>query len=231
MYLSLIIPTLNEEKNVFELLNHLSDVPDIDQVEILVCDGQSQDRTAAVCANMNIPVVECERGRAVQMNKGARQAKGDVLYFVHADTRPPLSFVRDIRLALEEGYDMGSYRFRFDSANKLLKINNFFTRFNKMWTRGGDQSLFITREVFELLGGYREEFVIMEEYDLLRRAKGQDFRFKILPGDILVSARKYEGNSYLKVQFANLVVFNMFRLGYEPKRILKTYRRLIDYRS
>lgn len=231
MQLSIIIPTLNEEKNIGELLKHLSMAPKIDQAEIIVCDGQSEDRTVSICQNWKVRILECKRGRAVQMNAGAQAAKADILYFVHADTRPPLSFVQDIGQARTEGYDLGSYRFRFDSEKSLLKVNNYFTRFNQMWTRGGDQSLFISKEAFGSLNGYREEFVIMEEYDLLKRAKGLNLRFKVMPKDIVVSARKYEGNSYLRVQFANLVVFNMFRLGCRPQQILDTYRRLIDYRS
>ena len=99
-----------------------------------------------------------------------------------------------------------------------------------MWCRGGDQSLFIKSKVFNALGGYKEEYVIMEEYDLLRRAVDQ-YRFKLIPKDIIVSARKYKDNNYLRVQFANLIVFNMFKMGYEPQRLLDTYRRLISYRG
>jgi hypothetical protein len=165
------------------------------------------------------------------MNHGARSMDVDVYYFVHADTRPPLTFFHDIMGAVKQGYVLGSYRFKFDSPKFLLKINSFFTRFNRTWTNGGDQSLFIIAEAFELLNGYREEYVIMEEYDLLKRAKQLDYQFKVLPKDIMVSARKYSGNNYFRVQIANLVVFNMFRLGYQPQQILNTYRRLIDYRS
>lgn len=231
MQLSLIIPTLNEDQNIGDLLDHLSLSEHFEKIEVIVCDGGSEDQTVDICLNRGVTVLHCDRGRAKQMNAGAGLARGDVLYFVHADTRPPRTFWTDIRMAIEEDYHLGCYRFRFDSTNKLLLINNYFTRFNRMWTRGGDQSLFITRTAFERLNGFREEYVIMEEYDLLKRAGDHQFRFKIMPRDILVSARKYQGNSYLRVQFANLVVFNMFRLGYHPQRILKTYRRLIDYRS
>ena len=230
MFLS-IIPTLNEEENIRNLLPHLQTAIGQNDCEIIICDGGSRDATVQISHEFGVKVMRTVKGRAVQMNAGVREATGEIYYFLHADTRPPETFVDDIRQARDEGYDMGSYRFRFESKNPLLKINNYFTRFNKMWTRGGDQSLFITRSVFEILGGYREEFVIMEEYDLLRRAQEKKVHFKVMPNDIIVSARKYEGNSYLRVQFANLIVFNMFRRGYDPQRILDTYRKLIDYRS
>lgn len=232
MTISIIIPTLNEADNIGPLLYHLNKSPDRNALEIIVADGHSVDGTVEKCQEFaSARVISTARGRAVQMNEAAMIASGEVLYFVHADTLPPLTFYSDIRTALEEGYDLGCYRFRFDSPRTLLKINNFFTRFDRMWVRGGDQSLFMTRDSFVALGGYRKEFVIMEEYDLIRRARESGLKFKVIPGEILVSARKYQGNSYLRVQLANLVAFNMFRFGFDPQRILSTYRRMIHYRS
>ena len=231
MRLGLIIPTLNEESNIIELIKHLQRSADYQRVKLVVSDGSSTDDTVGACAQLGVQVIQTPRGRATQMNLGARSIDVDVYYFVHADTRPPLSFFQDIEDSVQQGYDLGSYRFKFDSGRFLLKINSYFTRFNKMWTNGGDQSLFITRKAFEELKGYREEYVIMEEYDLLKRAKQMGYQFNVLPKDIMVSARKYSNNNYFRVQIANLVVFNMFRLGYRPQQILNTYRRLIDYRS
>jgi rSAM/selenodomain-associated transferase 2 len=231
MRLGLIIPTLNEEANIIELIKHLQRSPAYQQIKIVVSDGSSTDDTVSACAQLGIKVIQSPRGRAIQMNHGARSMDVDVYYFVHADTRPPLTFVEDIMDAVQQGFDLGSYRFKFDSGKFLLKINSYFTRFNQMWTNGGDQSLFITKRAYEALEGYREEYVIMEEYDLLKRAKQMEYQFKVLPKDIMVSARKYSGNNYFRVQIANLVVFNMFRFGCQPQRILNTYRRLIDYRS
>jgi rSAM/selenodomain-associated transferase 2 len=232
MTISMIIPTLNEADNIGLLLHHLNQSPDKNALEIIVADGQSVDGTVEKCREFaSVRVILTARGRAVQMNEAAMVASGEVLYFVHADTRPPLTFYSDIRTALGEGYDLGCYRFRFDSPRTLLKINNFFTRFDRMWVRGGDQSLFMTRDSFVTLGGYRKEYVIMEEYDLIQRARDHGLKFKVIPGEILVSARKYQGNSYLRVQLANLIAFNMFRFGFDPQRILNTYRRMIHYRS
>ena len=78
--------------------------------------------------------------------------------------------------------------------------------------RRGDQSLFIKKELFDELGGYDDELKIMEDYDFIKRAK-KEFLFKVIPKNILVSARKYQNNSYLKVNLANLIVFWMYTLG------------------
>ena len=230
MRLSIIIPTLNEAENVTRLLKQINSGSG-GESEIIVVDGGSTDDTVACARALGARVFQTEKSRAIQMNIGAANATGEVLYFVHCDTLPPQSFKRDIGQAIEDGYEMGCYRFKFDSGNPLLKINGFFTRFSSMWSRGGDQSLFIKKSVFDSLGGYQEEFVIMEEYDLLRRAKNMKLAFIVMPKDIVVSARKYDENNYFRVQVANLVVYNMFRFGYKPQRILSTYRRLIDYRS
>lgn len=229
--LSIIIPTLNEETNIQKLLERLHLGGKDKEYEILVSDGGSTDATVQLVKGDHVQLVTCShQGRAFQMNKAAELARGDVLYFVHGDTLPPVSYYDDIQASIDAQYDMGCFRFRFDSGSPLLKINGFFTRFNLSWVRGGDQSLFVKKKVFDALGHFKEAYVIMEDFDFLKRAKGR-YRFRILQNEIVVSSRKYQNNSYLRVQFANLVVFNMFRLGFAPQLLLKTYRVLINYRS
>lgn len=231
MSISVIIPTLNEDQNIGRLLDQLAKAAVGNPIEIMVVDGGSKDRTKELVQAAEVTFIQSSQGgRAKQMNLGVEHASGEILYFVHGDTLPPVSFVNDIQQAVTEGYDMGCYRFKFEDDHFLLKINAFFTRFNRSWCRGGDQSLFIKKSVFNQLGGYKEQFVIMEDFELLRRAAGK-FRFKVMAQDILVSARKYHTNNYFQVQLANLVVFNMFRFGFQPELILQTYRRMINYRS
>jgi hypothetical protein len=170
-----------------------------------------------------------QKGRARQMNYGAAKSQGDLLYFVHADTLPPLSYLEDIKQAVAKGYPMGSYRSCFSTKHPLLNINAFFTRFDFAWCRGGDQSIFITRSVFEEFGGYPPSYKIMEEYELIKRVRSK-YPFKILPKSTLISARKYEENSYLRVQVANFIVFNMYRLGFSQERMVHTYSKLLKYR-
>lgn len=229
MSLSIIIPTHNEAKNLPGLVKRLRLATHVAQ--IIVVDAQSSDRTIDVARGLELEVYTTDcLSRAHQMNVGAGHAKYDVLYFVHADTLPPAEYHEDIHKAIKEGFEMGCYRFRFSGSRFLLNINAYFTRFRFLWCRGGDQSLFVTQKMFNELNGFSEDFVIMEEYEFLKRAM-KSYRLKIIPKDVLVSARKYEENSYLRVQLANLIVFNMFRLGCEPVRIRNTYRKLLRYRS
>ena len=157
-----------------------------------------------------------------------KKAKGNVLYFVHADTRPPKSFVADIRTATEDGYQSGCYRFKFDSDRPLLKFNSYCTRFNRLMVRGGDQTLFIKKELFQELGGFDEYYTVMEEYPLIKKLM-QRKTFKIMDGDVLVSARKYEHNSYLRVNLANFIAFMMFYAKSHPDKIRSTYLSLIKH--
>lgn len=228
--ISIIMPTLNEAKTIGSLLDYLQQNADASLLEILVIDAQSTDDTEGVARRHGATVVQSpKRGRAAQMNVGASLAKGNILYFVHADCFPPTSYVSDIHAAIDEGYPMGCYRYRFDSDAFLLKINAFFNRFEPLVCRGGDETLFIERSIFNKLNGFDEKFCIMEEYDFIDRAR-QTYKFKIIPKYAVVSARKYETNSWWRVQRANAKVFSMFKKGVDPQEMAATYRRMLDYR-
>ncbi len=230
MTFSIIIPTLNEAENIAQLVHFLKKNGDSRLLEIIVVDADSTDATAE-CARTEEAkvVVSHKRGRAIQMNIGAHEAKGDVLYFIHADCTPPTTFLDDIEQANTEGYLIGCYRYRFDDQRFILRINAYFNRFEPLWCRGGDETLFIKKEAFEQLNGFDESYCIMEEYDFIKRARAI-FPFKIIPKYAIVSARKYETNSWLRVQLANMAAFNMFRFGYPSEKIARTYRQLLNYR-
>ena len=230
MKVSVIIPTLNEAENLPLLLERLQEGGAEALTEIIVVDGGSSDATCTLAKDGGALVLKSrKKGRAPQMNYGARQAQGDILYFVHGDTLPPRSYLENIKAALAEDFPVGCFRYQFDSPRWLLKINAYFTRFDRIWCRGGDQSLYIRREVFEALQGFREDYQIMEDFEFILRVR-KEHKFKIIPENMIVSARKYHTNSYLRVQIANFVVFNMFRWGYSQESMVKMYKRLLDYR-
>lgn len=231
IWLSIIIPTLDEAGNLRRLLPWLRAHAPEGEAEILVSDAGSRDGTLEAARSCGADAAFCapKPGRAAQMNYAAQRAQGRVLYFVHADTLPPATFAADIRQALACGCRIGGYRFRFDSEHPLLRLNAWFTRFPVMICRGGDQSLFVERGLFEALGGYPADFPIMEEYELIRRARRHS-PFRIMDGDTLVSARKYQRNSYARVNLANLSVFLLYYLGVPPRRLAALYRQMLDYR-
>lgn len=223
--ISIVIPTLNEEENLKKLLPNLK-ANTQEEIEIIVVDGGSTDQTPAICASHNVKFLTGKRGRAVQMNFGASHAKGDVLYFVHADAIPPKGYGEAIIRAIKEGYPMGCFRLKFDSKSILLMINAFFTRFDKSWTRGGDQTLYVTTPLFSQFSGYDESCIIMEEYDFMDRVRAHH-KFKIIPKNVYISARKYEKNGYFKVQIANLIAMRMYLRGAPKEDIAKKYKSML----
>lgn len=230
MPLSVIIPTYNEAANIGRLVAELRRYGAAAAVEILVVDAHSPDGTAAAARAAGATVLLAPRpGRAAQMNHGARHATGDVLYFVHADVGIHPDYAATIAAAVAQGHAAGCYRFRFDSPHPLLRLNSYGTRFRGLMSRGGDQTLFVTRALFERLGGFHERFVIMEDFDIIVRIRRLT-SFYIVPQDVLVSARKYEANGWLRVQLANLTAFSLFFLKVSPVRIARTYKALLKFR-
>lgn len=227
--ISIIIPTYNEEAIIGELISYLKKHAGTMNVEIIVADGGSNDNTLEVAVQAGAKIITSNTGRAIQMNTGASGAIGDILYFIHADTFPPKGFANDIENAIAEGYTFGRYRTKFNSNKPILKVNAFFTRFDWFVCYGGDQTLFMQRKLFDKINGYRTDMLIMEDYDIVRRAKAFG-RYKIFNRPALVSARKYEHNSWLKVQLANKKVVDMYKKGATQLEMVSTYKQLLNYR-
>ena len=214
MKFSVIIPTYNEAICIDKTIRHIRRFGGAAIEEILVVDGGSTDDTVKKAGEAGAKVMlSPQKGRGAQLHFGAEQSKEHILYFVHADTLPPESFVEEIEKALADGWQMGNFQYNFDSSRFLLRINAFFTRFRWFFTQGGDRTFFIRRETYFALGGYNPSHIIMEEYEFLRRAKKKGYDFAMLPCKCTVSARKYEHNSWLRVQFANFVVYNLWSWG------------------
>lgn len=222
MKISIIIPTYNEEEHLDALLAQIVSRENSLIEEIIVTDGGSTDLTKVIAEKYKVTFLNAPKGRARQMNAATKIAKGDIFYFIHADSRPPESFAQDVSNAFAAGFKIGSYRSQFDKDDLRLKINAFCTRFDLLMMRGGDQTLFVCRDFFEKLEGFDEEFVIMEDFDMIRRAR-KITKFKIFEKSALIASRKYDGNNYFQVQVANLRAFLQFYFGASPKKIKRDY--------
>ncbi len=228
MIISVIIPTFNEEKNIGGLINHLKKhAKKNEQIEIIVVDGNSSDNTVSIAKNFGATVdVIKTTGRAFQLNKGAEISKGDVLYFVHADTLPPLNYISCITKALHDGYTSGCFAYKFDKENWYLTFNGFFTQYDGFYTGGGDQTLFVTKQLFNQLGGFNNDYVIMEDFEFTKRLKKVS-KYVILKDKAIVSSRKYDKNSFIKVNIANIIALTLFRFNTRPLKIKSFYKRLL----
>jgi glycosyltransferase involved in cell wall biosynthesis len=224
--ISVIIPTFNEADSIMPSLHRLNG----GDIEVILADSpDSYDNLEKLAVNANCHYLKTQKsGRNHQMNEGAEIAKGDVLYFVHADVLVHPDFISDIKNAISQGADLGCYRYVFDQyTHPLLYINSFFTRFPMIWCRGGDQTLFIKKSVFETLNGFCKEQHIMEDYDILLRSKGK-YNFQIIPKNVIVSSRKYIKNGYYAVQKANLIVMRKYlRKEAKPVELQKLYKKLL----
>lgn len=230
MRISIIIPTYCEKETIGKLVRYLKSTGGDSIAEIIVVDGQSPDGTLAEAENSGATGITAPvKGRAAQMNYGASLAKGQVLYFVHADSFPPSTFSGDILLAVQNGFDLGRYRTKFDSRKWYLKINAWFTRFDWFICMGGDQTLFITRSLFDKTGGFDSSMKIMEEYEFVKRARAS-YNYKIFPKAALISARKYDTNSWWKVQMANRKIVKMYKEGFSQDEMVGAYKKMLDYR-
>ncbi len=223
---SVVIPTFNEAAGIGPLLAYLRREAG-GALEIIVADGGSTDATRARAAHAGARVLACPRkGRAAQLNHGARAAAGAVLYFLHADSYPPPGFLADIGRAVAAGAGSGCYRLAFDHPHWFLRASAWLTRFPLKIVRFGDQSLFVRRALFEQIGGYREDLLVMEDQDIVRRLWARA-PFRVLPGAVTTSARKYLANGVYRLQGAFAVVALLYWLGVPQPRLVRVYRRLI----
>lgn len=228
MKISIIVPTYNEAQNIGGLVKYLAEHGTGYLHEVIVTDGGSGDNTFSIAIEAGAKAVYAPlKGRASQMNYGASLAEAEILYFVHADTLPPKTYAHDIIQAIREGYSIGRYLSAYQSTSLLLKINAFLSRFDTFEGMGGDQTLFITKSLFEKVGGFNNEMQIMEEFEFCARARiGQ--QYKIIPKPALISARKYNNNSWAKVQFANYTIVKMYKSGASQESMIKKYKELLS---
>ena len=228
MSISIIIPTLNEERYIGRLLKYLKNDQSYQLVtEILVVDGRSDDRTRILASELGARVISSAvRHRAVQMNLGAAKATGTILYFLHADTFPPREFASRILQAVGTGCHCGCFRLKFNWDHWFLGANSWFTRFNFQVFRYGDQSLFVGRHAFFKVGGFKQELKLFEDQDIVVRLK-RAYSFVVLPDYVVTSARKYRRNGPYRLQLVYYWLYLLFALGFSQKTILKTYHKLI----
>lgn len=223
MRLAIVIPALNEAANLSRLLPDLArGCPGAD---IVVVDGGSGDDTAAVVARLPGPwLLESARGRAVQMNHGAREAGGDTLLFLHADTRLPDGAAWAIEQALAEpGVVGGRFDVRFDNERPLFRVIAWFmnTRSRASGICTGDQAIFVRRADFEAVGGY-PEIPLMEDIELTRRLKCRG-NLRALRLRVTTSARKWEREGPLRTIGLMWALRFLHFCGVTPARLHRWY--------
>lgn len=228
MQISIIIPVLNEEKSLPKLLDYLLEIKNPKIIkELIIVDGGSSDSTLDILKSYpSIIVLQSEKRRAKQMNFGAKTATAEVLYFLHCDTFPPKNFDAAIVEQVQNGNLSGCFKMKFDNNHIVLKVSEWFTQFNYQSCRGGDQSLFVERTLFEQLGGYDENLIIYEDNEFIARLY-KNSKFKVIKKAVITSARKYLQNGVYKLQFHFIVIHIKKYFGATQNELIKYYQKNI----
>jgi rSAM/selenodomain-associated transferase 2 len=221
MHISVVIPVLNEERTLAATVQALLALR---PHEILVVDGGSDDQTRDLCASLNVKLIRSARGRARQMNEGARLASGDILLFLHADTRLPESALTDIKSALgDERCPGGRFDVELEGRHWMLKIIGALINFRSRVTRvgTGDQAIFARREVFVRLGGY-PDIPLMEDIAFCRALKRLG-RIACLRSRVITSARRWESDGVWLTVVRMWTLKFLYFAGVSPARLKRFY--------
>lgn len=246
--LSIIIPILNEADTIGKLMQHIFIASSASNIsEIIVVDGGSTDGSQEIVLKLQslkteprthknkashklnhapISLISSEKGRAKQMNAGAKIAKGNLLYFLHADSFPPKNFDQYIINEVEKGNQAGCFRMQFDSTHWWLKLTGWLTQFGCRVSRGGDQSQFITRQLFDEIGGYDERYVIYEDNILISDLFVRK-QFVVINKILKTSARRYRKHGVWKLQYHFLIIYAKKWVGADANELLAYYKKHI----
>ena len=220
--LSVIIPVLNEAKTIARTLDNLQKTG----VEIIIVDGGSTDQTVEIAQNMGVKtILSPEPGRSMQMNTGAKYATGDILLFLHADTKLPLNYLQCVEETLKKPNTIaGAFSLKIKSQNPLLRVVekgvNARSRFLQM--PYGDQGIFLKKETFETIGGF-PNLPLMEDFQLILNLKKQG-KIRLAKAPVITSARRWEKLGVIKTTLINQMVILGYFFGVSPEKLKQWYQ-------
>ena len=222
LFLSIVIPTLNEAAQIETTLRGLAALRST-EVELIVADGGSGDATCALARPLCDALISSPRGRAAQMNAGAAQARGANLLFLHADTTLPSGALDAVKNSLQS-HSWGRFDVRLDGAHPLLRIvetmMNARSRFTGIAT--GDQAIFVRRDAFEAVGGFAE-LPLMEDIDLSAKLKKRGPP-ACLRARVVTSARRWESRGVLRTIGLMWGLRAAYFFGVSPETLARWYR-------
>jgi hypothetical protein len=215
--ISIIIPTINEQANIASCLASTRYAPNVERI---VVDGGSKDRTREIALSWGVKVLTAPAGRARQMNAGAEVASGDLLLFLHADTLLPEGFDDCVRRILTQpGVAAGAFEFRLDAVSRGLQIiervANWRSRFLQL--PYGDQAIFIRSALFREIGRY-PDMPILEDFELVRRLKRKG-RIHTASYPAITSARRWMAGGVWKTTLSHQLIVAAYCLGVSPTLI------------
>jgi len=214
--ISVIIPTLNEESTIKNTLMKLDR-----SLEIIVVDGGSNDRTVEI-AKKYAKVVGSEKNRGIQMNRGVEVATNKILLFLHADTKLPENWENEVKETIKQGYSGGVFRHSFDKKTKMLKFGSFLVNLNFSSFSWGDRGIFVRKDMFDKLNGYKE-IPIMEDIDFVKRLN-KFGKIKYMKSKVVTSARRFLKKGVLKQLSLDFLLIFLYFLNISPYKLIKLYK-------
>lgn len=223
MKVSLIVPVLNEAAVLPELHAHL--LPFMRAgAQVILVDGGSDDGSAELARGLGLQLISSARGRAQQMNAGAAAAAGDVLLFLHADTRLPDMALESLQSALSSAQLWGRFDVRIEGRPAMLRVVAFFMNWRSRLTgiATGDQAIFVRREAFDSVGGYTPQ-PLMEDIEISKRLRRLAHPL-CLADKVTTSGRRWEQRGLWRT------IFLMWRLrwaywrGTPASQLAQAYR-------
>lgn len=229
MDISVIIPVFNEEEFIFSTIREIRKrASNSRRLQIIVVDGGSTDGTVLEAKKAGVKIIRSfQKRRSVQLNEGAKAATADILYFLHADTKPPQNFDTLIYKSIEKGNTAGCFRLSFDHPHFLLRFYARCTWLDVDAFRYGDQSLFISQKMFDRIGGYRNDHIHMEDHEIVKRIKTAGQSFTILPALVTTSSRKYLANGMFRLQALYILIFVLYKAGLKQSTLHLLYLKLV----
>lgn len=220
--LSIIIPTLNEARSIGATLEATARMGGV--VEVIVVDGGSTDATTEIARRSGAQVITSERGRGLQMHRGAVVARGEALLFLHADTTAPPDAAPRIIEALAREADAvgGNFHIRFDGERRAARFLTWlYPHLRKLGLCYGDSGIFVRASVYRQTGGF-QPFPIFEDLDMVRRLRRHG-RMLHLPPFVVTSSRRFEGRSFA-LTFARWSILQMlYWAGVHPRALERLY--------
>ncbi len=223
---SFIIPVFQEAAIINQTIEHITNIRKSADIEIIVVDGHPDRDTIREIKNDDIKKLSSGKGRGVQLNSGAVQAKGNVLIFLHADTRLPSTALERITSILKDGACIGgAFDLRIDSDRRAVRVIEKMASWRSRLTRipYGDQAIFLRADYYKALGGFRN-IPIMEDVDLMRRIKRNKGKIKILPERVLTSSRRWDTEGIIFCTLRNWLLVLLFFMGVKPATLKRFYK-------
>jgi rSAM/selenodomain-associated transferase 2 len=224
--ISVIMPVLNEGPGINEAVSRLRALDPGRCAEIIVVDGDPAGSTVKAIIDSGVRSLAAEKGRARQMNRGAELAGCAVLLFLHADTfLPPDVFPLILDAMSDARVVAGAFDLGIDTDRRIFRITEKYVFFRNRLTRVpfGDQAIFIRKDYFDRIGGYRD-IPLMEDVELMKRIRKRGDRIRIIPVKVRTSPRRYEREGVLYGTFRNWLLQILYALGVSPERLAKWYR-------